>query len=93
MNLDQSILAEMIQRLVTVFAPEQVILFGSNAWGTPTADSDVDLCVIVLESSKPPRARNLKARKALSIRSHKIVYIHETIRNAINKIGCHSECQ
>jgi uncharacterized protein len=65
MNLDQSILAEMIQRLVTVFAPEQVILFGSNAWGTPTADSDVDLCVIVLESSEPPRARILEEGKVL----------------------------
>lgn len=32
--------------LVREFNPEKVILFGSWAWGNPTADSDVDLFVI-----------------------------------------------
>jgi uncharacterized protein len=45
--------------LVTQFAPLQVILFGSYAYGNPRADSDVDLLVIkemreapVFEASK-----------------------------------------
>jgi predicted nucleotidyltransferase len=29
------------------FQPEQIILFGSHAYGTPHADSDVDILVIV----------------------------------------------
>jgi predicted nucleotidyltransferase len=29
------------------FRPERIILFGSYAWGAPTADSDVDLLVIM----------------------------------------------
>jgi predicted nucleotidyltransferase len=33
--------------LAREFQPEKVILFGSYAWGTPTADSDVDLLVIL----------------------------------------------
>lgn len=29
------------------FHPERIILFGSRAWGTPHADSDVDLMVVM----------------------------------------------
>ena len=29
------------------FDPDQIILFGSHAYGTPTADSDVDLLVVM----------------------------------------------
>ena len=35
-----------LQVLVEQFHPEQVILFGSYAYGEPTPDSDVDLLVI-----------------------------------------------
>ena len=34
---------EMIQRLVDEFKPETIYLFGSNAWGSPEAGSDIDL--------------------------------------------------
>ena len=33
--------------IVREFEPLQVILFGSYAYGTPTADSDVDILVVV----------------------------------------------
>ena len=33
--------------VVREFAPLQVILFGSHAYGTPTEDSDVDLLVVM----------------------------------------------
>jgi len=29
------------------FLPDKIILFGSHAWGTPNADSDVDLLVVM----------------------------------------------
>jgi predicted nucleotidyltransferase len=29
------------------FHPEKIVLFGSQAWGTPHADSDVDILVIM----------------------------------------------
>jgi predicted nucleotidyltransferase len=35
-----------LQILLDQFQPEQVILFGSYAYGTPTPDSDVDLLVV-----------------------------------------------
>ncbi|HKR02517.1 MAG TPA: nucleotidyltransferase domain-containing protein [Pyrinomonadaceae bacterium] len=42
------------------FQPERIILFGSYAYGTPGADSDVDLLVILPFKGKP-------AHKALEI--------------------------
>jgi predicted nucleotidyltransferase len=35
-----------LQVLVSKFRPERVVLFGSYAYGKPTADSDVDLLVV-----------------------------------------------
>jgi Polymerase beta, Nucleotidyltransferase len=35
----------------------EIYLFGSHAWGTPHDDSDVDIMVIVSESSEPPIKR------------------------------------
>lgn len=38
---------EMVERVVTQFHPEKIILFGSHARGEGTADSDVDLLVVM----------------------------------------------
>ena len=61
----EDVIAEMTQRLVQEFAPEQVILFGSHAWGQPNADSDVDLFVVVSNSDETPFQRDLRARRVL----------------------------
>ena len=34
------------------FSPQQVVLFGSYAWGTTTIDSDVDLLVVMNHEGK-----------------------------------------
>ncbi|MEW6249578.1 MAG: nucleotidyltransferase domain-containing protein [Planctomycetota bacterium] len=34
------------RRIAAEFKPQQIILFGSYAYGTPTEDSDVDLMVV-----------------------------------------------
>jgi uncharacterized protein len=64
--LDQTVLDEIVRRLVAEFAPEQIILFGSHAWGTPNDDSDIDLCVIVGESAQRSIERTTKAYAALA---------------------------
>lgn len=33
--------------IAMAFKPQRIILFGSHAYGTPTADSDVDLLVVM----------------------------------------------
>jgi uncharacterized protein len=49
----EEVLQTMVHRLVTGLHPEKIILFGSYASGTPTADSDVDLLVIVDTQARP----------------------------------------
>ena len=36
----------VVHRIVEGYAPDQIILFGSYAYGTPTEDLDLDLLVI-----------------------------------------------
>jgi len=52
---------EYSDRIAAEFKPERIILFGSYAYGTPTADSDVDLLVVM-------RFEEDSARKATEIR-------------------------
>jgi predicted nucleotidyltransferase len=54
-------LEEIIWRLVEGLQPEQIILFGSYAYGHPTEGSDLDIMVIVSESSEPAYRREQKA--------------------------------
>ena len=49
----QALIARMVKRIVKQFAPEQIILFGSQARGDAGPDSDVDLLVVMaFEGSK-----------------------------------------
>ena len=49
----EEVLQEIVHRLVTGLHPHKIILFGSYVYGTPTADSDVDLLVIVDTQGRP----------------------------------------
>ena len=51
-QIDQNEMSMIVDRLVDVYRPLRIYLFGSYAWGTPTADSDYDLCVIVEASDE-----------------------------------------
>jgi predicted nucleotidyltransferase len=54
----------MVELIVAQFQPEKIILFGSHARGDVTADSDVDLLVVMaVEGSK--RAKQLEIRAAV----------------------------
>lgn len=57
-------LKEAVRRIINNFNPEKIILFGSYAYGQPTADSDIDLMVIMNTSEKPHK-RAVPVRKAL----------------------------
>jgi len=46
-SIDRKTLREATRRLVEGFAPQRIILFGSQARGTADARSDVDLLVIL----------------------------------------------
>jgi predicted nucleotidyltransferase len=46
-------LQEIVHRLVIGLHPHKIVLFGSYVYGTSTADSDVDLLVIVDTHARP----------------------------------------
>ena len=56
---------KIIERLSAEFQPEEIYLFGSHAWGTPTDDSDVDLMVILPKSDERPIRRDQRAQRWL----------------------------
>jgi uncharacterized protein len=64
--MNEDLLQEITQRLVTTFQPEQIILFGSHAWGAPTPDSDIDLMVIVSDSNLTTYQRAILGHRWLS---------------------------
>ncbi|BAZ30793.1 hypothetical protein NIES4074_32550 [Cylindrospermum sp. NIES-4074] len=45
--ITNELIAEITRRLIASLNPEEIILFGSYAWGTPHQYSDIDLCIIL----------------------------------------------
>ena len=64
-ELTPSLLGEIVQRLVNELHPAGVYLFGSHAGGSPRADSDVDLLVVVEETET--QLSELTARGRMSL--------------------------
>ena len=64
--IPQDLLQEAVRRLVAEFDPEEIYLFGSHAWGTPTEDSDIDLLIIVSASRERSIHRIRRAHRCLS---------------------------
>lgn len=56
-ELSEAMLSEITRRLVATYQPEQVVLFGSHAWGNPDENSDVDLLVVLSASDEPAYRR------------------------------------
>ena len=52
-TVTEEALEAIVHRLVTGLHPHKIVLFGSYVYGTPTADSDVDLLVIVDTQARP----------------------------------------
>ena len=64
-TIQPGILEEAVERLKKEFQPDEIYLFGSHAWGTPSEDSDVDLMVIVPSSDERPIRRMQRAHRCL----------------------------
>ncbi|MGH9838815.1 MAG: nucleotidyltransferase domain-containing protein [Blastocatellia bacterium] len=45
----------LCERIAREFEPEKIVLFGSQAYGNPTDDSDIDLLVVMPYSGSPLR--------------------------------------
>ena len=51
MNIES--LKKVISQSLCHLNPEKVILFGSHAWGEPSADSDIDLYIVTRDTTTP----------------------------------------
>ena len=60
-----------LKLLVEKFNPDQIVLFGSYAYGNPTTDSDVDL-LVVKKTDKSPREEATAIRKAFQPLRHSV---------------------
>ena len=87
-----SLLEEVVARIVEAVQPERIYLFGSQAEGTATKDSDVDLCVVA-DMAEPPRERMRRISSLFPLRPFAMdvfVYTPEEFREKvklINSIG------
>jgi predicted nucleotidyltransferase len=61
-----ALLADIGRRLKAEFGPCRFYLFGSYAAGLPLPESDLDLMVVIPESSESPLRRCVRAVRALS---------------------------
>jgi len=64
-TLDPTLLEEAVRRIVAALHPQTVYLYGSHAYGQPREDSDVDLLIVVRDSSLPPHRRAIEAYRSL----------------------------
>src|SRR5947208_10388201 len=46
-DVPMAVIRRYARQVAERFAPEKIILFGSHAYGTPHADSDVDILVVM----------------------------------------------
>lgn len=64
-TVDDDLLREITRRLVELFQPQQIILFGSQVWGAPTSNSDIDLMVIISQSNLSDYERSVLGHRCL----------------------------
>lgn len=58
-------LQKIVHQLIGSYQPEQIVLFGSLAYGIPHADSDIDL-LIIKETDDFPLARRVHVRRLVT---------------------------
>jgi predicted nucleotidyltransferase len=64
MDIDESLAEEIVRRILSVSAPNKIILFGSAATGQMTRDSDIDLLIVEAEPGDW-REKYVRIRRAL----------------------------
>jgi len=64
MGIDESLVKEIVRRILGAAAPDKIILFGSAATGGMTRDSDIDL-LIVERDPGDRRKKSVRLREIL----------------------------
>lgn len=61
----KSEIKKAVKQLVEAYKPIKIFLFGSYAWGNPSAESDIDLWIVVPNDTILDKPRALKGHIAL----------------------------
>lgn len=61
------VINEIVEKIKKKYKPERIILFGSYAYGVPTAESDIDL-LIIKRTTERPISRRVRVRKIVDLR-------------------------
>ena len=64
-EVDDSLIQEVVDRIVESVHPERIILFGSHAYGSPHRGSDLDI-LVVMRSELPRYKRSVPIYRALA---------------------------
>ncbi len=64
--INKNMIEKIKNKLVNVYDPLKIYIFGSYAWGTPTKDSDLDILIIVSKSDEKSYRRSIKGELALA---------------------------
>lgn len=60
------VIQKLVEKIVEIFHPQKIILFGSYAYGNPQPESDVDILVI-MDTPLKESQQALEIRKAVNI--------------------------
>ena len=63
--LDNSKILDITEKLIVIYNPTTIYLFGSYAWGSPEEHSDLDILIIVENSDEKMYKRMKPAYQAL----------------------------
>jgi len=63
-HVPDSLIDEIVRRLLRASSPDRIVLFGSTVAGEPSDDSDIDLLVL-MPSISDPRKESVRLRRAL----------------------------
>ena len=62
---NRRLIMEILDKIVTKYQPEKIILFGSYAYGKPDDDSDIDF-LIIKNTDERPIDRRVRIRRIVS---------------------------
>lgn len=63
--ISQSMIDEALKRLIKVYQPLQIYLYGDYAWGVPNEESTYDMLIVVESAEKNAMKRGYAGSEAL----------------------------
>jgi predicted nucleotidyltransferase len=79
-DIPMRVIRDFARRVAERFQPDRIILFGSYAYGTPHADSDVDILVIMPAYHQGSKAGRIRRECPAPFPMDLIVRTPETLR-------------